>query len=72
MLRLNYWKQRKNNYVYCVLDYKDNSKYTKSKKKCISGVMVSVLASSVINRRDRDKPKTIKLVFVAAPLSTQH
>jgi hypothetical protein len=34
----------------------------------ISGVMVSVLASSVV---DRVKPKTIKLVFVASPLSTQ-
>ena len=30
------------------------------------GVMVSVLASSVV------KPKTMKLVFVASPLSTQH
>ena len=39
------------------------------------GVMVSVLASSVIDHRfepDRFKPKTLKLIFVASPLSTQH
>ena len=40
------------------------------KKKCIDGVMVSVLASSALDRGF--KPKTIKLVFVASPLSTQH
>jgi hypothetical protein len=34
------------------------------------GVLVSVLASSVVDRGF--KPKTIKLVFVASPLSTQH
>ena len=33
--------------------------------------MVSVLASSAVDR-GRIKPKTIKLVFVASPLSTQH
>jgi hypothetical protein len=33
---------------------------------CIDGVMVSVLASCAV------KPKTIKLVFVAFPLSMQH
>ena len=41
----------------------------------IGGVMVSVLASSAVDRGfepDRVKPKTIKLVFVASPLSTQH
>ena len=41
----------------------------------ISGVMVSVLASSAVYRglsHGRVKPKTIKLVFVASPLSTQH
>jgi hypothetical protein len=39
------------------------------------GVMVSVLASSAVEcgfEPDRVKPKTIKLVFVASPLSTQH
>ena len=39
------------------------------------GVMVSVLASSVIDHRfepDRVKPKTLKLVSVASPLSMQH
>ena len=34
----------------------------------VGGVMISVLASSP----DRVKPKTMKLVFVASPLSTQH
>jgi hypothetical protein len=37
--------------------------------------MVSVLASSVVDRgfeSGRVKPKTLKLVFVASPLSTQH
>ena len=37
--------------------------------------MVSVLASSVVDREfepRRVKPNTIKLVFVASPLSTQH
>ena len=39
------------------------------------GVMVSVLASSAVDRRFEPrsgKPKTMKLVFVASPLSTQH
>ena len=38
---------------------------------CISGVMVSVLASSVVDcgfKPDRVKPKTIKLVCVASLL----
>jgi hypothetical protein len=37
--------------------------------------MVSVLASSAVDRGfdpDPVKPKTIKLVFVASPLSMQH
>jgi hypothetical protein len=37
--------------------------------------MVSMLASSAVDRGfdpGRIKPKTIKLVFVASPLSTQH
>ena len=38
-------------------------------QKCIDGVVVSVLTSSAV---DRVKPKTIKLVFVGSPLSTQH
>ena len=36
----------------------------------IGGVMVSVLASSSVD--PEFKPKTMKLVFVASPLSTQH
>ena len=36
----------------------------------IGGVMVSMLASSAADRGF--EPKTIKLVFVASPLSTQH
>ena len=39
------------------------------------GVMVSELASSVVDRGvepDRVKPKTIELVLVASPLSTRH
>ena len=42
---------------------------------CIGGVIVSVLASSAVDRGfdlDRVKPKTIKLVFAAFPLSTRH
>jgi hypothetical protein len=42
----------------------------------IDGVMVSVLASSVVDRglapRGRVKPKNMKLVFVASQLNTQH
>ena len=41
----------------------------------ICGVMVSLLASSAVDRGFkpyRVKSKTIKLVFVACPLSTQH
>ena len=40
----------------------------------ISGIMVSLLASSVVDRGFEPwlvKPQTIKLVFVASPLSTQ-
>ena len=37
---------------------------------CIGSVMVSVLASSAVDRRIT--PKTMKLVFVVSPLSTQH
>jgi hypothetical protein len=41
----------------------------------ISDIMVSVLVSSVVDRGFEPgwvKPKTIKLVFVASPLSMQH
>ena len=41
----------------------------------IGSVMVSLLASSAVDCEflpDRVKPKTIKLVFVASPLNTQH
>ena len=41
----------------------------------IGGVMVSLLASSSVDRGfepGRVKPKTIKLIFVASPLSAQH
>ena len=41
----------------------------------IGGIMVRVLASSAIDRGFdpvRGKPKTIKLVFFASPLSTQN
>ena len=41
----------------------------------IGCVIVSVLASSAVNRwfdSDRVQSKTMKLVFVASPLSTQH
>ena len=40
----------------------------------IGGVMVSVLSSSVIvdSNTGRVKPKTMNLVFVDSPLSTQH
>ena len=41
----------------------------------IGGVMVSVLASNAVERGfepGQVKPKTIKLVFVASQLSTQH
>jgi hypothetical protein len=37
---------------------------------CISGIMVSMLI--VGSSPGRVKPKTIKLVFVASPLSMQH
>ena len=44
-------------------------------RDCIDGVMVSVLASSVVVMGlspDRAKSKTIKLVFIASALSMQH
>jgi hypothetical protein len=47
----------------------------KCKTNQIGGVMVRVLASSALDRgfeHDRVKPKTVKLVCVASPLSTQH
>ena len=34
--------------------------------------MVGMLASSMVDREFEHKPKTIKLVFVASLLSTQH
>ena len=43
--------------------------------KCSGGVMVSVLASSALDRGFKYrsvKPKTVKLVFVASPISTQN
>ena len=42
---------------------------------CIIDIMVSVLISSAVDRGFKPgwvKPKTIKLVFVASPLSMQH
>ena len=41
----------------------------------IGDVMVSALPSSLVDRGfdpDRVKPKTIKMIFVASPISTQH
>ena len=41
----------------------------------IGGVMVSALPSSLVDRGfdpDRVKPKTIKLIFVASLIITQH
>jgi hypothetical protein len=41
----------------------------------IGGVIVSLLATSAVDRGfepGRVKPKTMKLVFVTSPLSTQH
>jgi len=39
----------------------------------IGGVMISVLASSVVDRGlESQSGQTIKLVFVASPLSMQH
>ena len=41
----------------------------------IGDVMVVMIASSEVDsgfEYDRVKPKTLKLVFVASPLSTQH
>ena len=41
----------------------------------IGGVLVNVLASCAVDHGfepDRVKTKTIKLVFVASPLSTEH
>ena len=41
----------------------------------IGGVMVSALPSSLVDRGfdpDRVKPKTIQMIFVGSPISTQH
>jgi hypothetical protein len=47
-----------------------------SRKKRISGVMVSMLVSSVVDYKWVRAPvgsnQTIKLVFITSPLSTQH
>jgi len=45
------------------------------KQNRIGGIMVNVVASSAVDRGSSPgqiKPKTIKLVFVASPLSMQH
>ena len=44
---------------------------TLSRMNRIHGVMVSVLATSAVDR-GFEPQKTIKLVFVASPLNTQH
>jgi hypothetical protein len=40
----------------------------------IGGVLVNVLPSCAVDHGEPDRvtPKTIKLVFVASPLSTEH
>ena len=46
-----------------------------NKAKCIGAVMVSVLASSAVDcgfESRSGQPKTLKLVFVASSLGTQH
>ena len=58
--------------LYCAKIY---SRGNINQKHRIDDVMVSVLASSAVDRGfepDRVKPKTIQLVCVASPLSTQH
>jgi len=41
-------------------------------ENCIGGVMVSMLVSRIVDSSPNQvKPKTIKLVFVDSPLSTQ-
>jgi hypothetical protein len=57
---------------YCDKVY---SRGNMNQKHRIGGVMVSVLASSVVDRGFEPrsgKTRTIQLVFVASPLSTQH
>ena len=49
--------------------------YTSIVDNHISGLKVSVVASSAVDRvfePGRLKPKTVKLVFAASPLSKQH
>jgi hypothetical protein len=59
-------------YIYYNIQKSNSSPYYGN---CISGVMVRVLALCVVDRGfepPSGQPKTIKLEFVAAPLSTQH
>jgi len=48
-----------------------NVKSSNCLRNCIGGVMVSLLPSSVVDRGFGSN-QTIKLIFVASPLSTQH
>ena len=65
----------------CIVIYVDKCIRWETNQKCssktlVGSVIASVLASSAVDRGfespDRVKPKTIKLVFVNSPLSTQH
>ena len=58
------------NFTSNPLDKRNNTHLT----NCIGGVMVRVLASSAVDRgfKSRLGLETIRLVFVASPLSTKH
>jgi hypothetical protein len=62
-------------FVDCHKGLSSSSNPPYSQSYSISGVVVSVLALSAVDRGfepSRVQPKTIKLVFVASPLSMQH
>lgn len=63
-------------FTECVHDTPNNFVvYVQTLYRHIGGIMVSVLASSVVDRRVNSRTgqaKTIKVVFAASPLSIQH
>jgi hypothetical protein len=61
--------------MYCLVEYSTALYIVRTTPNYIGGVMVNVLASSVVDRGFETRPgqtKTTKLAFVVFPLSTQH
>jgi hypothetical protein len=66
----NYLHEKFNIFLVIYSNLPDFCNYFMLFRNRISGVKVSVLASSAVDRGF--EPKTVKLVFVASPLRTQY